>query len=196
VERLARRRSYRVRRLVFDEPEHLSPLVAELYRWWYRERGYQPSRLLVESFIVLEPWWALRTGSAPFWMKFNKEPSLRWVHQYLDTADPFDEIYLMLFSHGVDSVGLPSIEEWRSVPRRARKRGHFVGVDEQRFPRDFGVFARYHPDLARKVLARYPIPGPLELSQLDTFLAQASGRYPVHWIDHWPDTGSKVERAA
>lgn len=56
VERLARRRGWRVRRLVFTEPEDFSPLVAELYRWWYRERGFDSRRLIVESFILLEPW--------------------------------------------------------------------------------------------------------------------------------------------
>ena len=37
--RFARERGYRVRRIVFDEPEALSPLVADLYRWWYRSAG-------------------------------------------------------------------------------------------------------------------------------------------------------------
>ena len=197
VERLARVRGYRVRRVVFEEPEHLSPLVADLYRWWYRERGYhQASRLLLESFIVMEPYWALRTGCAPFWMTFNLEPSLRWVHQYLDQTDPFDEIYVMLFSHGVDSIGLPSIEEWRTVPRRARKRGSFVSVGERKFPRDFGVFARYHPDLKKKIPARYPMPGPLALSQLDAFLEQAGGRYPVKLIEHQAALGGELGRVA
>ena len=50
--RFARERGYRVRRIVFDEPEALSPLVADLYRWWYRERGLPSDRLLVESFIL------------------------------------------------------------------------------------------------------------------------------------------------
>ena len=189
VERLARQRGYRVRRVVFDEPEHPSPLVADLYRWWYRQRGYRPNRLLIESFIVLEPYWALRTGSAPFWMKFNMEASLEWAHQYLDTAGPFEEIYLMLFAHGVDAVGLPTIEQWRSVPRRALQRGDFVGVDERRFPRDFGVYARYYPELKRKIHARYPLPGPLALGQLDRFLAQAEDRYQVAWLDHSQATG-------
>jgi hypothetical protein len=56
----ARRHGYRVRRLVFDDPQDLSPLVADLYRWWYRQRGLPDDRLLVESFILLEPWWTLR----------------------------------------------------------------------------------------------------------------------------------------
>src|SRR5690606_29905735 len=41
----ARRHGYRVRRLVFEDPEDLSPLVADFYRWWYRERGLAGDRL-------------------------------------------------------------------------------------------------------------------------------------------------------
>jgi hypothetical protein len=49
--------------------------TADLYRQWYEERGLPTNRLLVESFILIEPWWALRTGSVAFWMVFNMEPS-------------------------------------------------------------------------------------------------------------------------
>jgi hypothetical protein len=96
--------------------------VSDLYRWWYRQRNLTPNRLLVESVFIMEPYWILRTGSVPFWMKFNMEASLDYVHQYLDSTDPYDEIYLTLFQHGVDAVGLPSIDEWRTVFERARTR--------------------------------------------------------------------------
>jgi hypothetical protein len=157
--------------------------VSDLYRWWYRQRNLTPNRLLVESFFIMEPYWTLRTGSVPFWMKFNMEASLDYVHQYLDSTDPYDEIYLTLFQHGVDAVGLPSIDEWRTVFGRARTRGGFVGVEEQKYPRDFAAYVRYHEDL-RKIPARYPIPGPLAFSQLDAFREQAGDRYLVKWIEH------------
>ncbi len=180
VERFAEERGYRVRRIVFEEPEELSPLVADLYRWWYAERRLLANRLLVESFVVIEPYWALRTGSVPFWLKFAMELPAASLERYLDGADPYDEIYMMLFSHGVDSVGLVPIERWRSILRRAGKRGAFVGVDEQRFPRDFATFIRYYTEV-KKIPARYPLPGPLALSQLEAFLEQAGDRYPVRW---------------
>lgn len=66
LERFARTRGYRVRRIVFQEPEHLSPFVAELYRWWYKQRKILANRVLVESFILVEPMWALRTGERAF----------------------------------------------------------------------------------------------------------------------------------
>ncbi len=194
IEHFARRHGYRVRRIVFQEPEHLSPLVADLYRWWYTQRQLQPNRLLVESYILMEPWWALRTGSVPFWMKFNMEPSLDWIEQYLDGARPHDEIRMMLLSHGADSIGLVPIEAWRSVLGRARKYGAFVGVDERRYPRDVAAVVRYHTDM-RTILARYAIPGPLALSELDAFLAAMPGRYPVKWLDLPVTSKPRVEQA-
>jgi hypothetical protein len=179
---LARRHGWRVRRLVFDQPEALSPLVADLYRWWYRERGFDSRRLIVESFILLEPWWTLRTGAAPFWMVFNKEPSLAALEHYLDHAEPFDEIALTLFSHGVDSVGLPSIERWAAVLGRARETGRFAGVDRAAFPRDFAVFLRFHRALTT-IAARRPLPDPLTLAGLDAFLQDAGNRFAVQWLD-------------
>ncbi len=190
VERLARQLGYCVRRIVFTEPEHLSPLVADLYRWWYARRQLSANRLLVESFILLEPYWALRTGSAPFWLTFNTESSLPPIERYLDQAAPFDEIYMMLFSHGVDSVGLVPIERWRQVLQRARRHGEFIGVDEQKYPRDFATFVRYHTDMKR-IPARYPLPGALALSQFDQFLAEVGNRYQVRFLEEWPaDTSS------
>jgi hypothetical protein len=190
VERLARRHGWRVRRLVFEQPEDLSPLVAELYRWWYRERGLESRRLIVESFVLLEPWLTLSTGATPFWMVFNKEPSLAAVERYLDGAAPFDEIYLTLFSHGVDSVGLPGIDRWAAVLRRARRAGRFVGVDPRAFPRDFAVFLRFHRDLAA-IAPRSPMPDPMALAQLDAFLATAGDRFAVRWLEGGVDTDAR-----
>jgi hypothetical protein len=190
VERLARRHGWRVRRLVFEQPEDLSPLVAELYRWWYRERDLESRRLIVESFVLLEPWLTLRTAATPFWMVFNKEPSLAAVERYLDGADPFDEIDLTLFSHGVDSVGLPPIDRWAAVLSRAHRSGRFVGVDPRAFPRDFAVFLRFHRDLAA-ITARSPMPDPLTLAQLDAFLATAGDRFDVRWLEGGVDTHAR-----
>ena len=184
IERVARRHRARLRRIVFNEPEHFSPLVADLYQWWNEhKRGLRDRRLIVDSFILMEPYLTIRTGSVPFWMVFNKEPSLRALQAYLDQRVPFDEILLMLFSHGVDSVGLPSIEQWRAPLRRARLKGTFVGVDERAFPRDFAVFIRYYFDLLRKLHARYPMPPPLTVKELDEFLDDNSGRYAVQWLE-------------
>ncbi len=190
IERFANERGYRIQRIIFKEPEHLSPFVAELYRWWYKKRGIISNRLLVESFIILEPMWALRTGSVPFWMKFNMQPSLDWIEHYLENTEPYDEIYMMLFSHGVDAVGLPSIERWREVFKKARKRGEFIGMVEDDFPRNFATLIRYYTDLKRVISARYPVPGALTLEQLDQFIEQTGDRFPVNWEREQISNGS------
>jgi hypothetical protein len=183
VEAFARRHGYRVRRVVFEQPEDMSPLVADLHRWWYERLGIADNRLVVDSFILMEPYWTLRTGSVPFWMVFNTEGSFRALESYLDRAPAFDELLITLFSHGVDSIGLVPIEKWRSLFARARKRGDFIGVDEAAFPRDFGVFVRYHFDFVRKIAARRPRPPLLSAEELDEFLGRTRDRYRVAWLD-------------
>lgn len=157
------------------------PSGASTRPWARTSSGSRPTgRLLVESFILLDPWLALAAGSVPFWLVFNTEPSLGAIHRYLDATDPFDEVRMSLFSHGVDSVGLVSIDRWRSILERAAKIGSFLGVDEQAFPRDFATLARYHQALSR-VRKRYPLPPPLSLTDLDAFLDRQGQRYAVDW---------------
>jgi hypothetical protein len=130
------------------------------------------SRLLVESFIVLEPWWTLRTASVPFWTKFPVEDDARLLGEYLDRSEPYDDIRVMLFSHGVDSIGLAGAERWRAIIQRAAS-GGFVGVDPERFPRDFGVYLRYNRALKRLGPAA-PMPTePLPLDAVDELAPSA-----------------------
>jgi hypothetical protein len=177
----AERHGFQVRRLIFEEPEHFSPFVANLYEWWNQKRHINDQRLLVESFIVMEPYWTVRTGSIPFWMVFNKEPSAEALEAYLRRHQSFKEIYLMLFSHGVNSVGLVPIDRWLRALECAQRYGSFVGVDTQAYPRDFGVFVRYNPDLKQKISARYPIPSPLTLKDLEQFVARSTDQYQIMW---------------
>jgi pimeloyl-ACP methyl ester carboxylesterase len=178
---LADERGWRLRRVAFDEPEALSPLVADLYRWWYRRRGRPAQRLLVESFVLLDPHLTLATGSVPYWSDFPVEPSAEALERYLDGAEPFDEILLTLFSHGTDGVGVAPVERWRALMGRARRHSAFLGVDPDAFPRDFGSFGRFHRELSE--LPRVAPPARLTLSELDTFLAERSSSVgpPVDW---------------
>jgi len=182
IERVARDHGYRVVRIVFDHPEDPSPLVADFYRAWYRRRKLPANRLLMANFILMEPYWTVRTGSVPFWAVFNVERSAETLKRYLESNDAYDEIYLMLFSHGVNSVGVASIDRWRSLLKRAKHRGAFIGVDEESYPRDFATFARYHSSLQYVIPARYPIPGPLSLAEFEAFLDRAGDRYAVRWL--------------
>ena len=82
-------------------------------------------------------------------MFFNMLPSLESLTRYLEEHPAFDEIALMLFSHGVRSIGLATIEEWDRCLSSARKRGFYVGVDTRAYPQDFAVFVNYSRDLER-----------------------------------------------
>lgn len=182
VERFARDHGYRLRRLTFAQPESPSPLVADLYRWWYRRRNIPADRLFIESFILLEPWWTLRTGSVPLWLTFNTERSRQAALRYLDRTEPFDEILLALFQHGVESVGLPTIAQWRQVPARARRTGRFAGMKVEDFPGDLGHLAAYD-DALRRAPARYPLPDRLAPAEFEEFLAGTDGYEGVYWQD-------------
>jgi hypothetical protein len=181
LESFAQRHGFRLRRIVFDQPEQMSHLVADFYSSWNRQRGIDERRLLVESFILMEPFWTVRTGCVPFWMVFNKQPSAQALKEYLQNGHSFDAIDLMLFSHGVDSIGLVSIDEWRRILMLGSHRISFLGVDEGAYPRDFAVFVRYHEELVDKIQARYPMPPALSLEALDDFLGQTKTDYHVEW---------------
>jgi hypothetical protein len=178
----ARRHGYRLRLVRFADPQDLSPLVADLYRWWYQQRGLPANRLLVESFILLEPWWALRTGCVPYWTTFPVEPAAEALADYLNQSDPYDFIHLTLFCHGVESLGLAPIDRWQALLRKARRAGAFAGVTPHRYPRDLATFFAYQGAL-RAITARYPIPQPLPLEALEEFLNHQGHRYPGIWVD-------------
>ncbi|KGM13292.1 hypothetical protein [Cellulomonas bogoriensis] len=182
VLRYAAERGVRVRRLVFDHPDALSPLVADLYRWWYARRNIPANRLFVGSFAISSPWWALRTGSVPYWMFFNEENSMRRLVDYLDAREPFDDVLLTLFQNGVETIGQPSGEAWQQVLDRARRTGRYAGTDLEDFPFDFAQFGSYDRELAR-FPARYPVPAPLSMPELEEFLAQAGDYEGVRWED-------------
>ncbi|MGH9162557.1 MAG: hypothetical protein ACRD2X_21530 [Vicinamibacteraceae bacterium] len=170
-----------VRRLVFDDPEALSTVVADLYMRWLERQGISPVRVIAENFALLAPLHVLRTAAVPFWLPFNTEPGDTALERYLDTRGPFDEIYLMLLSNGVDAIGLVSIERWKELLRRARTTGRFLGVDERAFPRDFACFVRYYTDLKKYVRARVPIVRPLSIEELEQFATEIAPSNGVRW---------------
>ncbi|MFU8872686.1 hypothetical protein [Micromonospora sp. SL4-19] len=173
----ADRHGFHTARLMFDQPEDLSPLVADLYRWWHRQRDLPANRLLIDSFILLDPWRALLTGSVPYWTTFPVQPSLARLHRYLDGRDGYDYLHLALFCHGVNSVGTATAGQWRHLLRRARIEGIFAGVSPSRYPNDPYTFFGYQQAL-RAIPERHRMPEPLSLASLVAFLQEMSGRYP------------------
>lgn len=177
LDQVARRNRAGMRRLSFSEPGDLSPVVAEIHRRWFAGRGIPTDRLLAECFLLMEPWWALRSGSIPFWMPFNIEQSLRELEDYLDAAGCPDEIQVLLFSHGVESIGLARIDQWQRVAGRAGKVGTLVGVDANAYPRDFASLVRAHRELSR-IRHRHPMPRPLSPEEAEPVLRGSSA---VRW---------------
>jgi hypothetical protein len=177
VTAFAGRHGYRLQRLAYEEPEDLSPLVADLYRFWYADRGLPGNRLLIDSFMLLDPWWTLRTGSVPYWTAFPVQPSLDGLHRYLDSAEPYDIMHLALFCHGVDSVGMVTAAQWRQVLDRARVAGSFAGVSPRRYPSDPLTFFGFQRAL-RAIPQRHPLPQPLSLAAITEFLHDRAARHP------------------
>ncbi len=181
VERVVHRFGYRLSRLVVEEPQDLSPFVADLYRWWYRRRGLSGHRLLVESYAQWDPLWALRLGAVPFWCRFNMEPAYEQLEQYLNAVERYDHIHLNLFSQGLWSPGVVPVERWRElVTSAARVRGEVIGVDSAAYPLDTGSTMRYQPAFAA-LPPRHPLPAPLDVADIDRCLDAAGSSYGFTW---------------
>jgi hypothetical protein len=159
----------RFRPIRFHDPEDVSPVVAELHRWWYKKLGYQANRLFIETFCVMEPYWCLRTGTVPYWAVFPTGESLRRSREYLQSAEPYDEITAALFSNGVKSIDQAGPDRWRELFSLAKNGGRFLGQTESAFPYDFAVFSRYQREI-QKLQPQYPLPSPLTVDEVDWFL--------------------------
>jgi hypothetical protein len=182
VAQFADRLGYRVKRLVSGEPQEHSPFVADLHRWWYARLGRPTDRLMVESYVQWDPMVAIETGSVPFWLRFNMEPAYDELREYLERTDPYEHIHLNLFSQGIESPGVVPVERWASlVQQHARVNGEIVGVDRDTYPMDAGSTIRYTKAFKRAIPARYPLPEPLCIDDIDRFIDEADRDHPVRW---------------
>lgn len=182
VRRVAAEQGYDVKRLSFERPSDPGSVVADVYRDHYADRGVAPHRLLVESFALVEPWWALRTGSVPYWVPFTTSADANALDDYLANAPvSYDELYVMLISHGLESAGIAPLERWQSIIDTAANRGGIIGVSPQKYPLDFETYSRYHTDIRRTIRDRHPLPDPLSLDRFEAFVEDSGNRYPVSW---------------
>jgi hypothetical protein len=179
VEGLAQRNDYTLRRLTMEEPQDLSPFVADFHRWWYRRLGVPAGRLLAESYVQWDPYWVLRLGVVPFWLRFNMEPSYEELRRYLDNAESYDHIYLNLFSQGLWSPGVVPVRQWRElIESKAGEHAAIVGVDENTYPVDTGSTMRYQPAFEAMPF-RHPIPPPVSSDDITLFLQESRKEYPT-----------------
>jgi hypothetical protein len=183
VATLADRFGYQVRRLVSREPQEHSPLVADLYRWWYDRLGRPTGRLVVESYVQWDPMIALETASVPFWLRFNMDPAYEELADYLRTAAPYEQIYLNLFSQGIESPGVVPVERWAElIERYVTGKGEVVGVDRDTYPMDAGGTLRFTKAFKRAIRERLPLPESLRISDIDHFLQDSGRDYSVEWL--------------
>jgi hypothetical protein len=138
----ARRAGHPVVELRYGHPQDPAAAVADVLRSWTRRRGGAAQRLLVSSFVIHDPWRTIATGSVPFWTFFPVQSAARDLSDYL-ASTTYDDVDVLLFSHGVESRGLADARTWQRIAEQARHRGRLLGVDPRTFPADFAVFARY-----------------------------------------------------
>lgn len=159
VIRFADRHGYRVERLSFQEPEDLSPWVADLYRERILSGCGAPDRLVIESSALTDPWCMRRTGSVPFWVPSwtngGGRGALPAVERYLEGTRSFEEICAVL-------------KPGARLPKHARNpHGPPPGVD-----------LRYHDGWAR--LPDAPrAPRPLSWSELRAYASDGGESSPV-----------------
>jgi hypothetical protein len=179
---LAKEKNWRVVEWRFAEPEAFSFATADLYRDWYRSMGIESRRLVVDSFLLMDPYTTLRLRAIPFWLVFCTDPSAQTLRRFLDGAS-FDDIDMMLFSHGTESVGLTGIREWRALLAKPKREGRFLGVDERRYPRDFATFVRFDRALAA-LGPQYDMPAPMPLAFFEDALRKGGSSYGISVHDH------------
>ncbi|HET7369735.1 MAG TPA: hypothetical protein VFK45_02730 [Gammaproteobacteria bacterium] len=170
IHQLAAEKQARVATLRFSHPQDPSAFVAELYRWWYARRGGEARRLLVDQFLVTDPWLTIGAGSAPYWTLFGTRPSRDRLLRYLRDAPRWPDIRMTLFSHGIEAIGDATGAEWATAFEYAEPSGGFVGVKPKYYPVDLRTPAGFHHDLSRLVEDR-PRPAALTLDELDAFAA-------------------------
>lgn len=164
-------------RLRFTQPEDASPLIAGLFRDWYQTHGRPASRLLVSSFLLMDPMLAVRTGSVPYWALFGTRPSLDRLAGYLSGTPAYDDIRLTVFPHGAESIGLPGIGEWQAVLRNARRHGELVAIEPGHYPRHFRALTGFHRELSQ--LPRGPALPPVGWDTARQYLAAHAAAHQV-----------------
>ncbi|MCE7010847.1 hypothetical protein LWC34_49800 [Kibdelosporangium philippinense] len=130
----------------------LSGPVADLYRNWLNS-----DRLLVESFLLIDPIRTIEARLVPLWTIFPVSSAVRTAVDYLRSSEEFRSVHIGLFPHGVESEGIAMPSRWRETISEAK----FMGVDTHRYPADFAALVRHGAALRK--MPRRPLPEKLDL---------------------------------
>jgi hypothetical protein len=177
IQDLAEQNGYSIRRLKYEAPEALSPVVADIYRWWYEQCSIPEKRLIVEPFILLEPFLVMRERLVPFWVVFNARQSVFNVRRYLENSKPFQNIHVTLFSHGVDAIGLATASDWQEILNMATDEGYFLAANVKKYPADFATFLSYNRELKEAYPDQGVVPA-LTVEKLDSFVDDRKNDFP------------------
>ena len=183
LKKLANTQGWKLVELRYENPEALSFVTAEIYRDWYLSAGVIGSRLVVDNFLLMDPWTTMQQHAIPFWLSFCTEPSAHALQRYLDRQPPFRNIDLLLFSHGTESIGMAPIERWQQLLNYAIDEGAFVGVDPERFPRDFNSLARFDTELQQRA-PLLPPPAPLTTEKFLMGIQRYGHKFQVECLPH------------
>lgn len=156
LQKLAADQGWRLLEIRYQDPEALSFVVAEIYRDWYLAAGIHATRLMVDSYLMMDPWCAMRQHAIPFWLMSGAEPSAASLARFLDRQPRYRDIDMLLFSPGTESIGMAPLARWQGLLDRAMHKGALVGVDTERYPHDFAALARFDAALR----ARAPLFSP------------------------------------
>ena len=143
-------------RLTFRGPQSPAHGVATVLRAWYGERGEPGDRLIVPSFVLGDPWTTISRAVVPYWTFFSVLPALEAFARHLEQSEPYTDIDILQFQHGVYSAGIATPDDWLRVARRHAPRARMVGLDPRRFPHDIATLARYGPSLQKLPDAQHP----------------------------------------
>ena len=156
VRRWCDTQGFRYAEVSYRGPQAPAAAVATVMRRWYRSRDEPANRLVVPSFILGDPWQTICAGAVPFWTHFAVRPALDALDEYLTSTEPYEDVHVFLFEHGVRSPGIAGPDDFAAVVRRHGATPHLDGLDPQKFPHDIGTLSRYDRAFEQLPRARHP----------------------------------------
>jgi hypothetical protein len=131
------------------DPQELADRAADVFLAWRRGGGVPRPRLVIDQFILSQPWHVLRAGAVPYWTVFPVQHCADAAANWINRNEPFPRIDVALFNHGVASDGLADIHRWQTLSSAGHHAGTVLGQRHNRFPTDFASLTRTTSALRR-----------------------------------------------
>jgi hypothetical protein len=179
VRRFADAAGHPVHVVRYSDTHGLSGPVAGIQRAWLNGAGITADRLLVESFLLIDPTRTRQAGLVPMWTMFPVASAVEATTDYLrSAAASYRSVHIGLFPHGVRSHGIAEPALWLEKLGRIGVDVSFMGVDRRRFPADFAALVGYGSALRRmpRPAATPPQPGTLPVAEALDALAKTPGQ--------------------